>query len=86
MITPDTLTPDLITALPASLEDGLEELKAIADHTRNNPSLDQLPTLIKRTIILKDTLERGLLAIEDDLRTLTADTPDATPANSRVDS
>ena len=86
MISPATLTPDLIEHIPSTLEEGLDELRAIADHTRVNPSLDHLPTLIKRTLFLKTHLENGLLAIEKDLRTLTDDTPDPAPSLPHVDS
>lgn len=84
MIDPTNLTPALVEQTPTSLEEGLEELKAIADHTRVNPSLDHLPTLIKRTLFLKKHLESGLLAIEQDLHTLTDDTTNSAPALTRI--
>lgn len=85
MIAPESLTPDLIEHVPTSLEEGLDELKAIADHTRVNPSLDHLPTLIKRTLFLKKHLENGLLEIEQDLHTLTDDTTDSAPSTPRLE-
>lgn len=71
MIPPDTVTATDIDHHPTSLEEGLEELKAIADYTRVSPKLDQLPVLVKRTLFLKAHIEAGILAIEHDIQGLT---------------
>ena len=73
MITPASLTLTVVEQAPSTLEDGLEELKAIADHTKSGATLDQLPLLVKRTLFLKAHLESGILAIEQDIERLTAE-------------
>ncbi|MEQ1795069.1 MAG: hypothetical protein ABL970_12865 [Nitrospira sp.] len=73
MISPTALTLTLVEQAPSTLEDGLEELKAIADHTKSGATLDQLPLLVKRTLFLKTHLESGILAIEQDIERLTAE-------------
>lgn len=86
MITPTSLTLTVVDQPPSTLEDGLEELKAIADHTKNGATLDQLPLLVKRTLFLKAHLESGILAIEQDIERLTAEqAPSQTPSDTSPD-
>ncbi|MEK7760405.1 MAG: hypothetical protein AAB433_02385 [Nitrospirota bacterium] len=82
MITPASLTLTVVEQAPSTLEDGLEELKAIADHTKSGATLDQLPLLVKRTLFLKAHLESGILAIEQDIERLTAE---QSPTQTRSD-
>lgn len=86
MITPTSLTLSVVDQPPSTLEDGLEELKAIADHTKSGATLDQLPLLVKRTLFLKAHLESGILAIEQDIERLTAEqTPFQTLSDTSPD-
>ncbi len=86
MITPTSLTLSVVDQPPSTLEDGLEELKAIADHTKSGATLDQLPLLVKRTLFLKAHLESGILAIEQDIERLTAEqTSFQTPSDTSPD-
>lgn len=80
-MTPEELSSDNVHAIPANLEDGLEELKRISVSVEQHPKLDRLPLLVKRTVVLKNFLDAGLCAIETEIQAIST-TADST-ASSR---
>ena len=69
-MTPEELSQDNVHAIPANLEDGLEELKRISVSVEQHPKLNRLPLLVKRTLVLKNFLDAGLCAIETEIQAI----------------